>query len=330
MQAYTIKAPEKLELTKKEYQVLKPNEVHIKITLTNICGSDIKNFYSPRKLDIVIGHEASGTVIECGKNVKTIFSGDRVSIFPIKACFNCIECLNNNHRDCLRKQAIGFDLDGTYASSIVTDYRTVIPLNKKINDLEAANIEPLACSNRLVKELISNRVMKSDKILIIGDGPIAIGNILLLRLYGFRNIILVGKYSYRMKIAESIPCNTIHFSEIENYIKKENQIKVIIYSANAPDTLNTIMKLFNNKILISPQVRLPKNIETDFNDLIYFSRAFAYKYSDFEDIKSFFNERAINIDTLITNEIKFGDLNNFKSIIMKKDTQLKTTVRINI
>ena len=64
------------------------DDVRIKISHVGICGSDIHYYlhgaigpYVVRE-PMVLGHEASGTIIEVGKNVKHLKIGDRVCMEP--------------------------------------------------------------------------------------------------------------------------------------------------------------------------------------------------------------------------------------------------------
>ena len=65
-----------------------PDDVRIKIHTVGICGSDVHYYQHGAigpfvvKEPIVLGHEASGTVIEVGKKVRHLKVGDRVCVEP--------------------------------------------------------------------------------------------------------------------------------------------------------------------------------------------------------------------------------------------------------
>ncbi|SAK50967.1 sulfurtransferase [Caballeronia temeraria] len=69
-------------------QVVGPRDVRIKIHTVGICGSDI-HYYQHGRIGpfvvnepMVLGHEASGTVVEVGDEVKHLKTGDRVCMEP--------------------------------------------------------------------------------------------------------------------------------------------------------------------------------------------------------------------------------------------------------
>ena len=71
-----------------------------------ICGSDIHYFKHGRIGDFVVnkpmvmGHEASGTVVACGSNVTHLKKGDRVAIEPGVPCRMCARCKSGRYNLC--------------------------------------------------------------------------------------------------------------------------------------------------------------------------------------------------------------------------------------
>ena len=69
-------------------QVVGPRDVRIRIHTVGICGSDV-HYYQHGRIGpfvvnepMVLGHEASGTVVEVGEEVKHLKAGDRVCMEP--------------------------------------------------------------------------------------------------------------------------------------------------------------------------------------------------------------------------------------------------------
>ena len=75
--------------------ILNPHDAIVRITSTAICGSDLHlyNGFIPSMRDgDVLGHEFMGEVMEVGREVKDVKTGDRVVVpFPI-ACGRCNMC----------------------------------------------------------------------------------------------------------------------------------------------------------------------------------------------------------------------------------------------
>jgi len=75
----------------------------LKVVCSNICGSDL-HMYRGRALTpngLVFGHEVTGEVVECGRDVLYIKPGDLVSVpFPV-ACGRCTNCKTTKTSACL-------------------------------------------------------------------------------------------------------------------------------------------------------------------------------------------------------------------------------------
>jgi threonine dehydrogenase-like Zn-dependent dehydrogenase len=84
-------------------RIEKPSDAIIKVTSTNICGSDLHlyetlgAFMTPGD---VLGHEAMGTVVEVGAEVSAIGVGDRVVIPFQMSCGHCFMCNERLYSQC--------------------------------------------------------------------------------------------------------------------------------------------------------------------------------------------------------------------------------------
>ncbi len=89
MKALVLKEKHRLEILDMPFkETLGPDDALIKIHTIGICGSDV-HYYTHGKIGnyivkepMVLGHEASGTVIEVGKNVKSLKTDDRICMEP--------------------------------------------------------------------------------------------------------------------------------------------------------------------------------------------------------------------------------------------------------
>ncbi|MBB3676359.1 zinc-dependent alcohol dehydrogenase [Modestobacter versicolor] len=99
--------------------VQEPTDAVIRVTTTNICGSDL-HLYDPLApfmgVGDVLGHEAMGQVVEVGSEVGDLRVGDRVSIPFQISCGHCWMCRQHLYTQCettqVREQGTGAALFG--------------------------------------------------------------------------------------------------------------------------------------------------------------------------------------------------------------------------
>ncbi len=84
------------------------------------------------------------------KDKLIVESNTRVIISPLTPCLKCYYCYLNQYNLCINLKELGSTINGGFAEYIELPYSTVkingiIPISNKLNDEEAALIEPLAC-----------------------------------------------------------------------------------------------------------------------------------------------------------------------------------------
>lgn len=80
-----------------------PGEVIVEIKATGICHTDAYTLSGRDPEGIfpsVLGHEGAGVVVECGKEVRTLKTGDHVIPLYIPECRNCKVCLSGKSNLC--------------------------------------------------------------------------------------------------------------------------------------------------------------------------------------------------------------------------------------
>lgn len=79
-----------------------PGEVLVQVKAASLCHSDLSvvNGDRPRPLPMVLGHEASGIVAECGAGVDDLAPGDHVVMIFVPSCGQCGPCMEGRPALC--------------------------------------------------------------------------------------------------------------------------------------------------------------------------------------------------------------------------------------
>ena len=105
MKAVVYKGPFKVAVEEvPDARIEAPNDAVVRITTTNICGSDLHMYEGRTNVEQgkVLGHENMGVVEETGPGVTWIKPGDRVSVPFNIACGSCRNCVDGWTSFCLR------------------------------------------------------------------------------------------------------------------------------------------------------------------------------------------------------------------------------------
>lgn len=159
-------------------QELGANDVRIKIVNVGICGSDVHYYLHGNignfivKDPMVLGHEASGTVIEIGSTVKHLKVGDRVCMEPGIPDYTSRQTLQGmyNLDPDVRFWATP-PIDGCLRETIVHPANLTFKLPDNVCFEEGALVEPLAIGVHSAKKA---RIAPGDTALVLGAGTIGL------------------------------------------------------------------------------------------------------------------------------------------------------------
>lgn len=146
------------------------DEVLIEVCRCGICGSDLHMTQDPAfniAPGSVLGHEYSGRVVECGKQVTGLKVGDAVAVAPLRGCGQCSSCLRGEPAWCA-----GFSLQGGGFAQWATakDHQCLlIPSSVGLKD--SALAEPLAVA---LHGVMRAGLKPGAKVLILGAGAIGL------------------------------------------------------------------------------------------------------------------------------------------------------------
>jgi len=217
-------SPGDIQIQKVPIPDVKEDEVLIRVEYVGICGSDIHAFkfgpYIPpvnKETRIGLGHECSGEIINCGKNVSSLCIGDKVVIEPGIPCGKCKYCLEGHYNLCIKMDFLATQPNyrGALTEYISFPERSTFKLPENINTLEAALIEPAAVG---LHAALKANVIPGKNIVILGGGFIGMMTMLACKLMGVSKIIVVDILDSRLNLANSLGASQIINSKKDDLI----------------------------------------------------------------------------------------------------------------
>jgi D-xylulose reductase len=225
MKALVLEEKNKLAILDMPFkETLGPDDVRIKMHTIGICGSDV-HYYTHGKIGnfivkepMVLGHEASGTVIEAGKNVKSVKAGDRICMEPGVPDLHSRATLEGMYN---LDPAVIFwatpPVHGCLRETVVHPAMFCFKLPDNVSYAEGALVEPLSVGLQAVKKA---NVKPGDVALVSGCGTIGLVTGLAALAGGCSKVIITDVIQPKLDLAAAygmVPIN----------IKKQNLADVV-------------------------------------------------------------------------------------------------------
>ena len=199
-----------------------PDEIKVKIAYAGICGSDPKIIAGlnrpahrdgaiggplkttpPRPGVRIIGHEASGTIVKLGKEVKGNFKvGQPVAMDFRSTCGSCYYCANIMAHFCER--VVNFS--GVMAEYAVFPEGIVFPLPEDLPLEFGAFLEPVAVA---VHVLDRAQIKTGDSVIITGGGPIGLLILQLAIKAGAAKVLLSEPVAEKRTLAKQLGADVV-------------------------------------------------------------------------------------------------------------------------
>ncbi|MEZ5770527.1 MAG: NAD(P)-dependent alcohol dehydrogenase [Defluviimonas denitrificans] len=189
-------------------ETLGPRDVRIRLHTVGICGSDV-HYYTHGRIGpfvvnepMILGHEASGTVIETGAEVTTLKIGDRVCMEPgIPDPNSRATRLGMYNIDPAVRFWATPPVHGILRPTCVHPEGFTFKLPDTVSFAEAAMVEPLAVG---VHAATKARVKPGDIGVVLGAGPIGLVTALSALAAGCARVYVSDLSEKKLEIAESL------------------------------------------------------------------------------------------------------------------------------
>lgn len=187
---------------------LGPRDVRIKLHTVGICGSDV-HYYTHGRIGpfvvnepMILGHEASGTVIETGTEVTTLKVGDRVCMEPgIPDPNSKATRLGMYNIDPAVRFWATPPVHGILRPTCVHPEAFTFKLPDNVSFAEAAMVEPLAVG---VHAATKAKIRPGDIGVVLGAGPIGLVTALSALAAGCARVYVSDLAPKKLEIAESL------------------------------------------------------------------------------------------------------------------------------
>ncbi|SDM64133.1 glutathione-independent formaldehyde dehydrogenase [Franzmannia pantelleriensis] len=203
--------------------------VILKVITTNICGSDqhMVRGRTTAPQGLVLGHEITGEVIECGRDVEFVAVGDVVSVPFNIACGRCRNCKEGKTGICLNVNparpgaAYGYvDMGGWVGGQteyVMVPYADFNLLKFPDRDLAMDKIGDLTLLSDIFPTgfhgCVTAGVGPGSTVYIAGAGPVGLAAAVSAQLLGAACVIVGDMNPDRLAQARSFGCETLDLRE---------------------------------------------------------------------------------------------------------------------
>jgi len=245
----------KVEIQRRPIPVPMEDEVLVKIEYVGICGSDLHYYEAGRIGDFIVetpfvlGHEAGGTVVEVGENVKNLKIGDRVALEPGKTCGHCEFCKQGKYNLC--KDVIFFatpPVDGVFQEYVAHEAGLCFKLPDNVSTMEGALIEPLAVG---MHAACQGDAHLGQTCVVTGAGCIGLVSMLSLKARGVSKVIVVDVMDKRLEKAKELGAD-----EVINGAKEDTVARIMEITGGAGFDLG--IETAGSQITAQQQIRAAK------------------------------------------------------------------------
>ncbi|MFF1570550.1 zinc-dependent alcohol dehydrogenase family protein [Streptomyces sp. NPDC058293] len=182
----------------------------VRVDAVTICGTDlhiIKGDVPEVTPGRILGHEAVGTVVETGGDVRSVRPGDRVLISCITSCGRCRFCREGHYGQCRGGGGwvLGHTIDGTQAEYVNVPFAdlSVHPLPSAVDSYDAVLLADIFPTSYEVG-VLNGKVQPGDTVVVVGAGPIGLAAIATAQLYSPGRIIAVDRAESRLAAARAL------------------------------------------------------------------------------------------------------------------------------
>jgi L-iditol 2-dehydrogenase len=286
-----------------------PGEVLVRPAYCGLCGTDLELLageIDPAfvRYPLVLGHEWSGIVEVIGDRVAGLEPGMRVVAEGIVPCGNCASCRAGATNVCAIYDEIGFTRPGGAADRIVVPARVVHRVADEVSLGDAALTEPTSV---VLTGLEKIGLRPGLRVLVVGDGTIALLAVLLVSLWSPGEIVVAGRRDEQDALARALGASSFTTGE------PEGTFDLAIEAAGSADALGAAVRRVRRggRVLAlglpptSSTLQLPGDLLVN-NDLTL-AGSFGYTSAAWSRVVELLNSGRLRPGSLVTHRFALRD-----------------------
>jgi threonine dehydrogenase-like Zn-dependent dehydrogenase len=234
-------------------RITRPDEARIRITAAGVCGTDVhiwEGRLSYTAPPLVLGHEFTGVVEECGPQVRGFSPGDRVKCDSVVGCGDCAWCRRGATQFCRDGFEFGISHDGGWTQWLVAPQRNLHKLPGSMSDEVAAILDV-----EVMSAFRKPGLTPGETVAIFGAGPAGLIALQCARVLEAGTVILCGARRERLALGKRLGADhAIDVSEADAVA----EIKVLTNGRGvdlAFDAAGTVAAILNVVEVLRPQGR---------------------------------------------------------------------------
>jgi 2-desacetyl-2-hydroxyethyl bacteriochlorophyllide A dehydrogenase len=288
-----------------------PDEVLARPVYVGMCGTDIELLEGEVDPDFVrypltLGHEWSGVVEAVGPGVTGVAPGDAIVAEGIVPCGACEACRRGATNVCEIYDELGFTREGAASDQLLVPARLVHRLGTDVPLLDGALVEPASV---VLQALQKVGVHPGDRVLVLGDGTIALLAVQLAALWSPATIAVVGRRAVQRDLA--LAAGATSFDTSDDVATR--RFDVVVEAAGAVAAIRTAVGAVRRGGRLAllgyagAGVDVPLPVDDLVNDDLTIVTSFGYTAAAWHRVVELVNARAINPSTLVTHRFDLDD-----------------------
>lgn len=336
MRASVLRAPFDLKVEERPIPVRQEGEALIRIRAIGICRSDVqayKGLHPYLQFPSIIGHEASGEIVEIGPNDLGLEVGDRVAVDPVTSCGHCRPCRYGRGNCCENIRVLASTVEGCLREYITVPVGSLYAFPESTPFSTMALCEPLSIGAHGVSR---GQVKDGDLVAIVGAGPIGLSALMIAKQLGAK-VVIMDRIPLRLDRAKEFGADLVVNVDKDDPIKKVKEFTdgigadVTIEAVGSPETIEMVIEMAAAAGTVATIGLTPEPLGFTFRSAMKKEldiRACRTQNKKYAMLRELILAGKVNLERMITH--RFGSLEDVPTCLDLMDNHMDQTIKLVI